>query len=79
MTEMTEHEVKEDLVGRAMSDFSAFRGVINPQLQGQFDALTEDLSEEEQGTMMRVLVLAISFGRRLERKEQEPKITLPTH
>jgi hypothetical protein len=73
---ITNEAANSDLLDQAIEDITAFRQVMNPDLQEKFDMITDKLDQAESSIMMRTLILAIAFGRRLE-KEEKPALILP--
>ena len=72
---MGENEDTE--VNTALNDFNDFRDVMNPELQAGFDKAMDVLTEADVQFVVRALVLAIQFGRKIQTIDTQPKIILP--
>lgn len=66
-------DAKKDGTSQAMEDFSAFRDVMNPELQEGFDKAMDGIPEDDVQFVARALILAIQFGRKLEKIDGQPE------
>lgn len=67
-------ETVKDGTEQAMQDFHAFRDVMSPELQEGFDQAMDSVPGDSVQFVIRALILAISFGRKLEeQKIDEPE------